>query len=175
MPYLTLQQHIPIIFIGHSFGGIIIKEVYDTPTARCLSRSNPRKALCKPGDISEDIVDDTHGIFFLGTPHLGSPVSLVGAAAAFLTGFLGSNTTLLLALRNHHGQLSDIEDRFIQRLKEKESRWKKTDIVSFNETKPTYLLGWLSIGLVSVFAQRISPSNTTRDCHQRFGSGGAFS
>jgi hypothetical protein len=108
--------------------------------------------LCKPGDGPEDIVDDTHGIFFLGTPHLGSPVSLAGAVAAFLTGFLGSNTTLLLSLRNQQERLSDLEDRFIDCMREKENRRQKTDIISFSETKPTKLLGWLSIGLVSVSA-----------------------
>jgi len=82
-------------------------------------------------------------------------VSLAGAAAAFLTGFLGSNTTLLLALRNHQHRLSDLEDRFIERVKEKESRRGKTEIVSFSETKPTCLLGWFSIGLVGVSASRL--------------------
>jgi len=41
-------------------------------------------------------------------------------------------------------------------MKLKESRRQKTKIVSFRETKPTYLLGWLSIGLVSMSALRIS-------------------
>ncbi|KAH7010885.1 uncharacterized protein B0I36DRAFT_257304 [Microdochium trichocladiopsis] len=136
--YMLLQQlkchrsrhpRIPIIFIGHSFGGIIIKE-----------------ALCQPGDDSQDIADDTCGIVFLGTPHQGSPVSVFGAAAAFLTGFLGSKNTLLLSLRNHRPQLADLEIRFRRRMNPIESRRQKTEIVSFCESMDTYLLGWLWIG-----------------------------
>jgi hypothetical protein len=83
-------------------------------------------------------------------------VSVAGAAAAFLTGFLGSNTTLLLALRYHTDQLLDLERRFRTCIEEKEGRRQKTRIVSFHETKPTYLLGWFSIGLVSVNALYIA-------------------
>jgi hypothetical protein len=110
------------------------------------------KALCKSGDDSREIVDDTCGIIFLGTPHQGSPVSVTGAIAALLTGFLGSNTTLLLSLRNHQEQLSNLEDQFVSCMKQKEGRRQKTEIISFHETKPTYLLGWFSIGIVSTSA-----------------------
>ncbi|KAH8878672.1 hypothetical protein GQ53DRAFT_81806 [Thozetella sp. PMI_491] len=128
-------QRLPTIFIGHSFGGIIIKE-----------------ALRKPG--SREIMDDTCGIIFLGTPHQGSSVSVLGAVMAFLTGFLGSNATLLLSLKSHQDQLSDLADAFRTSMaqkedrRQKEGRRQKAKIKSFYETKPTYLLGWLSIGLV---------------------------
>ncbi|KAM3553716.1 hypothetical protein ARSEF4850_006789 [Beauveria asiatica] len=72
------SPHVPIIFIGHSLGGIIIKQ-----------------ALCTSD--SQDIIDDTAGIIFLGVPHQGSSASIAGAALAALTGFPGSDTTLLLS------------------------------------------------------------------------------
>ena len=36
------------------------------------------------------------------------------------------------------------------------TRRQKTEIISFCETKPTYVLGWLSIGIVSASASYIS-------------------
>ncbi|OAA46421.1 peptidase C14 [Cordyceps fumosorosea ARSEF 2679] len=77
-----LSPHLPIIFIGHSLGGIIIKQALR-------------------GRDSQDIVDDTAGVIFLGAPHQGSSVSGAGAVLASATGFLGSDTTLLLSLNNH--------------------------------------------------------------------------
>jgi hypothetical protein len=102
------------------------------------------------------IADDTCGIIFLGTPHQGSPVSVAGATVTFLTGFLGSNTTLLLSLRNHQAQLTDLERRFRYCMELKERRRQKTEMISFCEAKPTYVLGWLSIGIVSASTPYIS-------------------
>lgn len=76
-------------------------------------------------------------------------MSIAGAVVAFLTGFLGSNTTLLLSLKSHQDQLSDLATRFRSCMAQKERQSQKVKIVSFYEKKPTYLLGWLSIGLVS--------------------------
>ncbi|KAK1637273.1 peptidase C14 [Colletotrichum phormii] len=113
---------LPIIFIGHSFGGIVIKE------ALCASYSSP------------NTLADTCGIIFLGTPHQGSSLSAAGALLSKLTGFLGSNTALLLSLRGNHNRLSDLEDRFRYVLSNEK-------IASFYETKPTYYLG-LAVGCI---------------------------
>ncbi|CAH0054140.1 unnamed protein product [Clonostachys solani] len=124
-----LSRRLPIIFIGHSLGGIIIKQ-----------------ALCR--DDSQEIIDDTSGIIFLGTPHQGSSVSASGAVLAFMTGFLGSDTTLLQSLKSHDGQLSNLADRFQSRKVPNQDQPQKFQVISFYETKPTYLLGWQSLGLV---------------------------
>ncbi|KAI1410260.1 peptidase C14 [Hypoxylon sp. FL1857] len=118
---------LPIIFIGHSFGGIIIKE-----------------ALCASGK-SGDIPDNTCGIVFLGTPHQGSSASSLGAIIASLTGFLGSDSTLLLSLQSHGTYLSDLESQFRRWIS---SRSRKPKVISFYETKPTYIFGWFSIGRI---------------------------
>ncbi|KAL3952385.1 hypothetical protein ACCO45_012328 [Purpureocillium lilacinum] len=123
------RSHLPIIFIGHSLGGIIIKQ-----------------ALC--AQDSEEVVSDTSGIVFLGTPHLGSSVSVAGAVLAFVTRVLGSDATLLLSLKSHDGQLSNLAARFRSCVAPNENRGRRVQIISFYETKSMYLLGWLSIGRV---------------------------
>ncbi|KPA36025.1 peptidase c14 [Fusarium langsethiae] len=116
------SQRLPIIFMGHSFGGIVIKE-----------------ALCA-AEESSNILEDTCGIIFLGTPHQGSSLSITGALLSRLTKRLGSNDTLLLNLRRNHSHLSDLEDRFRPLVKHK-------PVLSFYETKPTYLLRF-SVGCI---------------------------
>ncbi|RFU78839.1 nacht and wd40 domain [Trichoderma arundinaceum] len=105
-------------------------------------------ALCESEDRAQELVDSTCGIIFLGTPHDGSSVSYAGYISASLTGFLGSNADLLVALASHQSGLSDLEDRFIGCMKQKEHRRQKTEIASFYETKPTYILNWISLGIV---------------------------
>lgn len=65
-----------------------------------------------------------------------------------MTGFLGSDPTLLLSLTSHGDQLSNLADRFQSCIAANERGQQKFPIISFYETKPTYLLGWLPIGLV---------------------------
>jgi hypothetical protein len=105
-----------------------------------LLSSDPYKALCTSD--SQDIVDDTAGIIFLGAPHQGSSVSIAGAALAALTGFLGSDTTLLLSLKNHEAQLSNLVDTFDSRIAPNVRRERKVPITSFYETKKTYHSGF---------------------------------
>ncbi|KAJ2968352.1 hypothetical protein NQ176_g9220 [Zarea fungicola] len=119
---------LPIIFIGHSLGGIIIKQ-----------------ALCQ--DDSKDIINDTSGIIFLGTPHQGSSVSNAGTALAWVTGFLGSDTTLVRSLNTHNTNLSNLSQRFEDCKAPGQDGVQKFRVRSFYETKPTYLLG-LSLGIV---------------------------
>ncbi|OTB02461.1 hypothetical protein M426DRAFT_195206 [Hypoxylon sp. CI-4A] len=121
------QPRLPIILIGHSFGGIIIKE-----------------ALCAT-ECSTDILSNTSGIIFLGTPHQGSSVSYLAARLASWTSFLGSDNTLLLSLRNDGQYLRSLEERFRVRVG---NRLTSDKIISFCETKPTLIFGWLSIGLI---------------------------
>jgi hypothetical protein len=82
-------------------------------------------------------------------------MSVAAAAAALLTGFLGSDTTLLFTLRRHEKQLSNLDSRFRDCMNQKEVRRQKTEIFSFHETKRTRLLGWLPIGIVSTNASCI--------------------
>ncbi|KAJ8108670.1 hypothetical protein ONZ43_g6353 [Nemania bipapillata] len=122
-------QRLPIIFMGHSFGGIVIKEAL----ILALRRS----------ETAEQIIFDTSGIIFLGTPHQGSTLSIFAFLAAWVTGFLGSSTGLLLTLQHHSSQLSDLEVQFDHVRKSLRAK-----IHSIFETKPLYILGCLSLGLI---------------------------
>lgn len=108
------------------------------------------QALSSNPDDTQNILEDTCGVIFLGTPHLGSPIAGYGATIAYLTGFLGSNTGLLLSLRSTGDLLVNLSKAFQQCVnRKKRDTNKETEIVSICEKKPTYLLNWLYAGKVS--------------------------
>ncbi|KAF3358936.1 hypothetical protein VdG1_02498 [Verticillium dahliae VDG1] len=131
--HLSKHLCLPVVFIGHSFGGIIIKE-----------------ALCAHGERSSEIIDNTHAVIFLGTPHLGSSLSVIGATVTAMTSVLGSSNTLLLMLGHRNGQLLDLERRFNSLIKLKDARRGKTELLALCEAKPL-TLGWLSFGLLLAY------------------------
>ncbi|KAF3067523.1 hypothetical protein CFAM422_008521 [Trichoderma lentiforme] len=125
------------------FGGIVIKE-----------------ALSSDPEDTQRVLEDTCGIIFLGTPHLGSPVAGFGATLAYLTGFLGSNTGLLLLLRSNGEILVNLSITLQACLERKYQELdKKTKIVSICEQKPTYLLNWLYAGLIVPLASATFGTN----------------
>ncbi|KAI1385835.1 uncharacterized protein F4822DRAFT_355931 [Hypoxylon trugodes] len=126
-------EHVPIIFISHSFGGLVVKEALRQSSE---ARASPHR-----------IIDRTCGIIFLGTPHHGSNAAALGTFAASLLSPLGSTTLLLLSLRKDESHLSDLSDDFKKCLNQNSQR-KKIRIVSFYETKPTYLFGWIYLGRI---------------------------
>ncbi|TRX88171.1 hypothetical protein FHL15_010920 [Xylaria flabelliformis] len=127
------RPKLPIIFIGHSFGGIIIKQA--------LSASKPE----------QDVSKNTRGIIFLGTPHQGTSVSNWGTLLTFLTSFLGSDNTLLLYLKKHNSDLSNLEAWFKKWV---EQRPRKVKVECFYEMRPTFIFG-LSIGFVSLSITKV--------------------
>ncbi|KAJ6032487.1 peptidase C14 [Penicillium herquei] len=129
-PVKTTEEigRIPLIFIGHSLGGIIIKQ-----------------ALC--GVDSQEILNETCGVIFLGTPHQGSNVSITGTILTSLTGIFGSDSTLLLSLRHHDKGLTDLAERFNAH-RVKSPLGEMLPVISFYETKPTYLFRYISLGQV---------------------------
>ncbi|KAK3317361.1 hypothetical protein B0T19DRAFT_290469 [Cercophora scortea] len=124
------SKNIPIIFICHSFGGIILKEALSLATTE-----------------AREIVNNTSGMIFLGTPHEGSHLSLLGAIVAALSGFTGSASGVLLSLKHHEAQLSDLESSFRGSIEERK-RTHDVTIISFYEERPTMIFKWLSLGLI---------------------------
>ncbi|RPB08258.1 hypothetical protein P167DRAFT_512474, partial [Morchella conica CCBAS932] len=105
----------PIIFIGHSFGGIIIK-----------------KALVIAGQKSFDsryvaLKKSMLGAIFLGVPHDGSRLTLIGKLISYSSYWLGSSTELLEALEPGAKSLRELNDSFLK-------GYGRYDLVGFFET-----------------------------------------
>ncbi|KAK5110754.1 hypothetical protein LTR62_005631 [Meristemomyces frigidus] len=141
---LTSLKHRPVILIGHSYGGIIVKEV-----AQALQFlidnlfANQRQAICMACHDYQDIWPRLRGIIFFGTPHQGSRQSAVATALALLTSFFFASSTTLTTYLTYNGeQLTDLDRRF----------WKVWHggirLWSLLETMPTYFLGFFPVGLV---------------------------
>ncbi|KAK8148033.1 NACHT, LRR and PYD domains-containing protein 3 [Beauveria asiatica] len=110
--------HLPLILIGHSLGGIIIKE-----------------ALCV--DLSRNIIDETVGIIFLGTPHQGARQPKAAAILAPVPMRFGLvDDTLIKCLTEHNSNLSNLADNFDELRSQVEKTHRKIRIIAFYETKP---------------------------------------
>ncbi|KAK3314381.1 Alpha/Beta hydrolase protein [Apodospora peruviana] len=91
----------PIVFVGHSLGGIIIKQALRIA-------NNERNSF-------GDIADSTRGIVFFGTPHRGADAatwaSLVSSITAAAFGN-GPKSFLLKALKPNSRDLMDLSEDF---------------------------------------------------------------
>ncbi|KAM7206126.1 hypothetical protein V8F20_002908 [Naviculisporaceae sp. PSN 640] len=83
----------PIIWIGHSLGGLVIKEAIIRAASSTTHGRDPRLG---------NLYTSTIGVIFMGTPHRGSPKASLGESAARFTSRLlaaGSNMQVLGNLR----------------------------------------------------------------------------
>ncbi|KAL8371676.1 hypothetical protein RB595_001465 [Gaeumannomyces hyphopodioides] len=90
----------PIVFVGHSLGGIIIKQ------ALRIARNEPRLAI---------VADSTKGIVFFGTPHRGTDVANWGELLAKVkSASYGTRprTKFLKLLRSNSNDLMDLSEDF---------------------------------------------------------------
>ncbi|KAH8820546.1 tetratricopeptide repeat domain protein [Xylogone sp. PMI_703] len=129
------DQNRPLLFMGHSLGGIVIKTVKlyfvgkDHDTALITARQN--------SEVSQgyrEIDDNTIGIIFYGTPHKGSDMATFAETLSRAPKYVTprNRSTLLKALRKGSGVLKKIEDDFLAH------EWTKPyKFVSFYETKRT--------------------------------------
>jgi len=124
---LPEEQERAIVFIGHSFGGLLIKQALLTAS----EKDSPYR----------NISVRTVGVVFLGVPHRGSNKLLhsVGWALASLSKMVGSRTDLL-NLAKGSPELDRLHDRFL-------SSYKSIDCMCFYECVPEYSFG-ISIGPV---------------------------
>ncbi|RDW63420.1 hypothetical protein BP6252_10965 [Coleophoma cylindrospora] len=117
----------PIIFIAHSYGGIIVKD------ALVLAKLYP--------EFSE-ISAATAGVIFLGTPHKGSNISAIGSLVARLASpVLGSSDMLIKSLGYHSSDLYDRHEIFLK------SYLDHIKLCCYFEQIPTWVFG-LPLGLV---------------------------
>jgi WD40 repeat protein len=89
---------------------------------------------------------------------------------AYLTGFLGSNPYLPRFLESDSEHLADIEDGFDKCIQKDEVKG-EIEIISFREAKPTYILGFYCIGIVSATTPYISSLLTFSEVVSRNSAG----
>ncbi|KAJ5899177.1 hypothetical protein N7495_003921 [Penicillium taxi] len=113
------EQSRHLIFIGHSYGGLVIKEA--------LIQAKRRHNV-------NHIMEQTKAIFFLGTPHRGSSFGPWGWLAASALKPLGSNPLILANLEYDSVFLSDLHESFIASIHD------DLQVVNFFEQRPLRLL-----------------------------------
>ncbi|OTA62400.1 hypothetical protein K449DRAFT_52541 [Hypoxylon sp. EC38] len=85
----------PIVFIAHSFGGLLLK-----------------KALIFAKARSKDVAAMTKGIIFLGVPHQGSNAAIFASCLSCMAFFRGSSSYLLELMAVNGPSLLDLESEF---------------------------------------------------------------
>ena len=95
------NQLIPIIFVVHSLGGIIVKDALN------LSSSTEGTRL-------KHIAPATVGVLFLGTPHRGSNSASLGKIASRIALTMRPNLRLLQGLERNSETLERVGDGFSQ-------------------------------------------------------------
>jgi hypothetical protein len=114
-----------LIFIVHSLGGLILKEVriFQVRISYILSFDCSLKALrrSKPPDEDPDlqnIYQSLHAIIFFGTPHRGSSYAEVGITAQQIAKAIGfdANDALLRNLRPNGDYLELLREEFAKML-----------------------------------------------------------
>ena len=112
----------PIVFIAHSLGGILVKK------AIILAHERSHEPEYK------DVLDNTKGIAFLGTPHRGSDSAWWGAVVANIVKGLSigtsTNPRLVSDLKKDSSSLGSISSQFVHRTK-------GIRIYTFHETRKT--------------------------------------
>ncbi|KAI9779305.1 MAG: hypothetical protein M1835_004735 [Candelina submexicana] len=103
----------PVIFLCHSYGGLVVKEA--------LIRA--QSAL----ERHSDIVRNTYGVLFLGTPHLGTQYTGYARAVAVRLSRLDSNPDIFLPLEVNSTRLLAQHETFLW-------YYDKLPMVNFYET-----------------------------------------
>ncbi|PVF91182.1 hypothetical protein CPB86DRAFT_679366, partial [Serendipita vermifera] len=118
------MKHLPLILIGHSFGGLVIKQALVSAHIRSADAELQR------------ILRLTVGVVFLGTPHRGAHSAQLGAIVAQTADLLGLGwkKQLLKTLEYESKDVLNVDEEFAWVSASKE-------VVCFYETKETPRLG----------------------------------
>lgn len=112
-------QDRPIIWVGHSMGGLLVKEII----VQAMNNAN---------DDIRKLALNTRGILFLGTPHKGSSVAKLKQHIQFLL----SPTIEVKELEENGSFLLSLHEKFLGYLNDMKD---KVNIVSVIEGSPTML------------------------------------
>jgi hypothetical protein len=144
-----------LIFIAHSLGGILTKEVL-------------RRSHTDPDIVVRKIFDCTTGVFFFGTPHRGSKdwASFGKGVASIAGGLLGmdANTDIISALVSGH-ELECSQEDFIAQWREHRER---LTVRTFQESRAVTGISWGGFNqLVLQSSTSGTPTNDLIDCTTR--------
>lgn len=103
----------PIVWVCHSMGGIIVKQM-----------------MVYLNEIKSDLLKNTRAIVFLSTPHLGSTIASTVATFSFAT----KPTQDILELSTNSKYLVDLNDKFLKLIRQE---YPELGIVSMCEQMPT--------------------------------------
>ncbi|KAI9786679.1 MAG: hypothetical protein M1839_006230 [Geoglossum umbratile] len=136
----------PLIFVGHSYGGLVIKQAMV-----CAAECKPERAWY---DNWQSIVTSVSGIIYLGTPHDGSRLARYGIIKTKLWTALGrmANPKLLkpLELGSGTGELHELQMLF-QEIRVKD-RLTGLRVFYFWETLPCKIGDWEISEVVDEFS-----------------------
>ncbi|CAG8376302.1 unnamed protein product [Penicillium salamii] len=107
----------PLIFVTHSYGGLVVKEA--------LVQAKRRREL-------NHLVGRTKAILFLGAPHRGSTYGLIGWITAIILRPVGSNHMILGQMNYDAQELSDLHENFIA------STQDDLKVINFYEQRPQH-------------------------------------
>jgi hypothetical protein len=101
--WILKTQFRPIVFLAHSLGGIVVKQVNPVnQTCRSLQLINCQQALIRSashhGKLKSDLLRRTIGILFFGTPHLGSSRTSLYVKLLKFRGIFASTTSHIVKL-----------------------------------------------------------------------------
>ena len=109
----------PVIFVGHSMGGLIIKKML------LLAQSSQEEEI-------QSLAKNTRGVVFYSTPHTGSQIAKINPVLKYIV----FPSVEVQELEMNHPALIDLNSYF----KTFVSQF-KTRVISFGETLPTRHLG----------------------------------
>ncbi|KAI0909375.1 hypothetical protein F4823DRAFT_562928 [Ustulina deusta] len=141
-----LKEHgpLPLLIVVHSLGGLVVKEALN------------QSAHSSDVELSR-VLQMTHGVIFLGTPHRGSSAATYGRVAFWLTKIFAlqnANTNLISSLERDSDMLDRISTAFIETLAKAEC----LKLWSFAEEKQ---IRWGIIGM------HIVPPESAKIGHER--------
>ncbi|EEU40088.1 uncharacterized protein NECHADRAFT_76027 [Fusarium vanettenii 77-13-4] len=100
------ERERPIIFMGHSLGGLVIKQAILLASKELHNQESDKRL----------IYTSTRGLFFFGTPHLGSRAGEATRVAVLKAiakvAFVKVPPKLDSALKSHSDELNDLTDDF---------------------------------------------------------------
>ncbi|PNP81283.1 hypothetical protein FNYG_05315 [Fusarium nygamai] len=149
----------PLIFIVHSFGGIVCK------TALIISRQSPESLL-------RQISNCTKGIAFLGTPHRGSWAADWAKIPAWALGQVYStNRNILDILQINNQYLEFIQTSFLSMLRDLHQRGRPLQVTCFVEELPMPGIGTIvSKESASLEGYSVSSIHANHSDMAKFGS-----